>query len=72
MTPPRDAASGDAEQRRKVESMEKNKKKAVSGAPKSAKRQSEYKSRETESKSNQTDAAFKKAFGKAKDVSRKG
>ncbi|WP_155326502.1 hypothetical protein [Alkalilacustris brevis] len=52
--------------------MDKNKKKPGTGASKGSKRPSEYKSREAEGKSNQTDVAFQKAFGKAKGVSRKG
>ncbi len=52
--------------------MEKNKKKAGAGTPKGAKVLSDYKSREAEGKSTPTDAKFQKAFGKAKDVSRKG
>ena len=53
--------------------MEKNtKKKAGAGAPKGARVPSAYKSREAEGKTSQTDAAFHKGPGKAKDVSRKG
>ena len=54
--------------------MEKNKKKkkAGTGAPKGAKVPSEYKSREAAGKTSQTDAAFHKAPGKAKDAARKG
>ncbi|MGY6411745.1 MAG: hypothetical protein ACXIUV_12085 [Alkalilacustris sp.] len=53
--------------------MEKNrKKKAGTGAPKGVKVPSEYKSREAAGKTSQTDAAFHKAPGKAKDSSRKG
>lgn len=48
-----------------------NKKKA-GGPPKSPKRPSEYKSREAEGKTSQTDAAFHKAFGKGKGVAHKG
>ncbi|GGD28686.1 hypothetical protein [Sinisalibacter lacisalsi] len=53
--------------------MEKNKKKkAGAGTPKSSKKLSEYKSRESEGKTNQTDAAFQKAFGKGKALPHKG
>lgn len=53
--------------------MDKNKKKkAGTGAPKGAKVPSEYKSREAAGKISQTDAAFHKAPGKAKDAPRKG
>lgn len=54
--------------------MSKNndKKKAGTGAAKGAKVLSDYKSQEAAGKSSQTDAAFQKAFGKAKDVARKG
>jgi hypothetical protein len=53
--------------------MEKNsKKKPGTGAPKGAKVPSAYKSREADSKAHANDAAFNKAFGKAKDQSRKG
>jgi len=53
--------------------MEKNKKKkAAAGSPKGARVPSEYKSREAAGKTSQTDAAFHKAPGKAKDASRKG
>jgi len=52
--------------------MEKNrKKKAGAGAPKGARVPSEYKAREAAGKTSQTDAAFHKAPGKAKDASRK-
>jgi hypothetical protein len=49
----------------------KDKKKPGAGAPKGAKVPSAYKSRESEGKTSQTDAAFHKATGKAKDGSRK-
>jgi hypothetical protein len=52
--------------------MEKKKKKPGAGAPKGAKVPSDYKSREADAKPSQTDAKFQKAFGKAKDMSRKG
>ncbi|MFD1510901.1 hypothetical protein [Lacimonas salitolerans] len=48
------------------------KKKATTDGSKSAKRQSDYKSRESEGKVNKTDAAFDKAFGKGKVSPRKG
>ncbi len=48
------------------------KKKAGTGTPKGAKVPSDYKSREVSGKASQTDVAFQKASGKAKDVSRKG
>ncbi len=50
--------------------MDKNKKKKAS--PKTAKTPSAYKSRETEGKASQTEAAFQKSFGTAKDRARKG
>ena len=49
-----------------------NKKKAGTGAPKGARIPSDYKAREAAGKTSQTDAAFHKAPGKAKDSSRKG
>ncbi|MGY6634847.1 MAG: hypothetical protein ACXIU8_14060 [Alkalilacustris sp.] len=53
--------------------MEKTKKKkAGTGGPRGAKVPSDYKSREAAGKTSQTDAAFHKAPGKAKDSSRKG
>ena len=53
--------------------MEKNKKKkAGKGAPKAATAPSDYKSREAAGKTSPTDAAFHKAPGKSKDLSRKG
>ena len=53
--------------------MEKNKKKKTgTDGPKGAKAPSEYKSREAAGKVSQTDAAFHKAPGKAKDAARKG
>ncbi|SMH46836.1 hypothetical protein [Maritimibacter sp. HL-12] len=52
--------------------MEKNKKKVATAKPKASKRMSEYKSREVDGKSNQTDLAFQKAFGKGKAVPHKG
>ncbi|MCC6006355.1 MAG: hypothetical protein JJU40_01610 [Rhodobacteraceae bacterium] len=53
--------------------MEKNKKKKPgTGTPKGAKVPSDYKAREAAGKISQTDAAFQKAPGKAKDSSRKG
>ena len=48
------------------------KKKAGTGGAKGAKVPSAYKSRETEGKTSQTDAAFHKPAGKSKDPSRKG
>jgi hypothetical protein len=61
------------EPQRKDAAMEKNKKKkAGTGTPKGSKRVSEYKSREADGKSNQTDVAFQKAFGKGKAVPHKG
>lgn len=51
----------------------KNKnKKAATSAPKGAKVASDYKAREAAGKTSQTDAAFHKAPGSAKDGSRKG
>ena len=50
----------------------KDKKKPGTGAHKGAKVQSAYKSREAEGRTSQTDAAFHKASGKAKDGARKG
>ena len=53
--------------------MDKNKKKkAGAGGAKGAKVPSDYKSREAAGKTSQTDAAFHKPAGKAKDPSRKG
>lgn len=52
--------------------MEKNKKKAANNARKDTKRLTDYKSRETEGKVSQTDAAFQTAFGNAKSMPRKG
>ncbi|KPQ05626.1 MAG: hypothetical protein HLUCCA12_14645 [Rhodobacteraceae bacterium HLUCCA12] len=61
------------QQKQEDEPMEKNKKKKPgAGAPKGAKVPSEYKSRAAEGKTSQTDAAFHKAPGKAKDAARKG
>ncbi|MCC5972752.1 MAG: hypothetical protein JJT81_01735 [Rubellimicrobium sp.] len=52
--------------------MEKNKKKKpATGTPKAVKQPSAYKLRETDGKTSQTDAAFHKAPGKAKDGPRK-
>ena len=52
--------------------MDKNKKKKTAdGTRKGDKRQSDYESREAEGKSG-AEAQFQKAFGKAKDASRKG
>lgn len=48
------------------------KKKAVAGAPKAARKQSDYKSREDAGKISKTDVAFHKASGPARDGSRKG
>jgi hypothetical protein len=50
---------------------DKKKKKAVDGTRKVEKRLSDYKSREAEGKSG-AEARFQKAFGKARDASRKG
>ena len=47
------------------------KKKVATGAPKSAKQPSDYKSREAEGKLSKTDATFHKAFGKGKAALRK-
>lgn len=52
--------------------MAKNKKKAGTLAPKGAKQPSDYRSREADGKTQASAAAFQKAFGKAKDLSRKG
>lgn len=52
--------------------MEKNKKKAANKTRKGTKQLTEYKSRETEGKVSQTDAAFQTAFGRAKGMPRKG
>lgn len=52
--------------------MEKPRKKPGTGAPKGGKVPSAYKSRQAEGKAHANDAAFEKAFGKAKDLSRKG
>jgi len=52
--------------------MDKNKKKPGTGAPKGAKTLSAYKSREAEGRVSQTDAAFHKPPGKARDSPRKG
>ncbi len=53
--------------------MDKNKKpKAASTLAKTAKPQSDYKTRDPEGKTNPTDAAFQKAFGKGKSVPKKG
>jgi hypothetical protein len=50
----------------------KDMKKPGTGAPKGAKVPSDYKAREAAGKTSQTDAAFHKAPGKAKDTPRKG
>ena len=53
--------------------MEKNKKKkAPTAAPKGGKPQSDYKSRESETKTSQADSKFQQQIGKAKDTSRRG
>lgn len=53
--------------------MGKNKmKNGGAGVPKGAKMPSAYKSLEADGKPSPTDAKFQKAFGKAKDMSRKG
>lgn len=52
--------------------MDKNKKKKATGAPKSVKQPSDYKSRESAGKESQTDAMFHKASGKGKTAPRKG
>ena len=51
--------------------MDKNKKKKAEPS-KAAKPASDYKSREGAGKTSPADAAFQKAFGRAKDNSRKG
>lgn len=72
--PPRSGAGARyASTQRKIRQMEKNrKKKTGTGSPKGVKVPSEYKSREVEGRISQTDAAFHKPSGKAKDLSRKG
>lgn len=52
--------------------MDKNKKKKASGAPKSAKQPSDYKSREAVGKESKTDAMFHKMSVKGKATSGKG
>lgn len=66
------ADAEDAATQRKVEVMGKNKKKAANETRKGTKRLTDYKSRETEGKVSQTDAAFQKALGRAKGIPRKG
>lgn len=51
--------------------MEKNKKKKATGAPKSVKHPSDYKSRESEGKVSKTDATFHKVPTKSKATARK-
>lgn len=66
-----DAVGGETQ--RKGATMDKNKKKkAGTGTPKGSKQLSEYKSRESDGKTSQTDAAFHKVFGKGKAVPKKG
>jgi hypothetical protein len=53
--------------------MDKNKKKKPSApGTKSPQTQSDYKTRESESKTSPADSKFQKEFGKAKDTLRKG
>lgn len=63
----------DSETNRKVRTMEKKKKKkAGSGTPIGPKQLFEYKSREADGKTSQTDTAFHNTSGKAKSIPRKG
>lgn len=52
--------------------VEKKKKKKATGAPKSVRQPSDYKTREASGKESQTDAMFHKVPGKGKTSQRKG
>ena len=52
--------------------MDKNKKPKASAQTKAAKTVSDYKSRDPDGKTNPTDVAFQKAFGKTKPAPKKG